>query len=439
MSRLSLLPALLAVSLLANGALLLALRTSGSTARPTSANATSSRPALPTPPSRGTPSAAAPSPEAAAALGEALNSKDPARLRDLLLAAGVEPGLMQQLVSTAVWRKYEARFNALNADNEPDLNKWWQPDERRPKKPNEQRELNQLAQLLRREVEAEITALTAPPDPSVEFNENSWLRRSYSALSTEKAFALRRIEQDYEEILSQAREANGDFELPSDREALRLLNVERERDIAALLTSDERAAHDLRSSPTAERVRYRLNHLDPSLDEYLKIYSLQKAYDDVYEQEDDSSPPGLQRDQAYWDRRNTAEKAVATQIRSLVGDTRHLAAIRLQDGDYTAAFAASVRLGLPDDTPDRLYALRTPAAAASQRIAADPALTPDQKKAALKSLASSTRAVVERTLGLPAATSYFQTGAMPWLESLQNGTTLTLDQDNNVQDGPSIE
>ncbi|MEY4489203.1 MAG: hypothetical protein RIQ79_1711 [Verrucomicrobiota bacterium] len=64
-------------------------------------------------------------PELAIALGKTLNTRDPARLRDLLRAAGIEPDLVKKLVTAAVWRSYEARFKELQPATPGEDTKWW--------------------------------------------------------------------------------------------------------------------------------------------------------------------------------------------------------------------------------------------------------------------------------------------------------------------------
>jgi hypothetical protein len=115
-------------------------------------------------------------------------------------------------------------------------------------------------------------------------------------LSTEKRDALRRITQDYDEMMAAV--PSGGIQLASDKEKLRrvagheqarrrltlpaLLKAERERDIAALLTPDEQLAYEMRTSSTAGMVRARYGEGIETEDDFRKIYALQKAFDDKY-------------------------------------------------------------------------------------------------------------------------------------------------------------
>ncbi|MEY4488163.1 MAG: hypothetical protein RIQ79_671 [Verrucomicrobiota bacterium] len=449
MPRVPILPALLAGSLLANAAFIaVSLRNHSATGsgsffnlsasastRPGAPRSTSTlnSPAIP---------AAPVAPELATALGKALNTRDPARLRDLLRAAGVEPDLVKQLVTVAVRRSYEARFKELQPATPGDDAEWWKDPLNAPRTPAEERALNERRQALQRERQTELAALLGETTPADEFANNPSLRKRYSALPVEKAVSLRRIEKDYQDLLGDLRQSTNGFELPADREAIRLLGVERERDIAALLTPEERAAHALRDSPTANTLRWRMTQFNASESEYRQIFAAQKAFDDQFSDfrdpfSSDGDPPP--RDKDYWDRRRAAEQALNDRIRTVVGDERYVSVQLKQDQDYTTAVAATTRLGLPSDTPDRLYALRTPTVADSQKIAANPALSAADKKAALKKLAATTRAQVELTLGKEAADVYFKRGAMQWINQLERGAPLTLSAEGHVESGPRIK
>ena len=446
MPRVPLLPALLVGSLLANAAFLaVVLRNHSATGSGTFFTSTSSRAGTPRSSSTFDSPAipAAPvAPELATALGKTLNTRDPARLRDLLRAAGVEPDLVKQLVTAAVWSIYEARFKELQPATPGDDSAWWKDPLHAPRTPAEQRALNERRQSLQRERQTELAALLGETDPANEFANNPVLRKRYGALPVEKAVSLRRIEKDYQDLLGELRQSTNGFELPADREAIRMLGVERERDISALLTSEERAAHALRDSPTANTLRWRMTQFNASESEYRQIFAAQKTFDDQFSENRDpfsgaGDPPP--RDKDYWDRRRAAEQALNDQIRTVVGDERYVSAQLKQDQDYTTALAATNRLGLASDTPDRLYALRTPTVADSQKIAANPALSAADKKAALKKLATTTRAQVERTLGKEAADVYFKRGAMQWISQLERGTSLTLNAEGRIESGPRIK
>ncbi|MGH7957767.1 MAG: hypothetical protein ACREH8_12280 [Opitutaceae bacterium] len=69
----------------------------------------------------------------------------------------------------------------------------------------------------------------------------------------------------------------GGVQLASDREKLRLLRAERDRDIAALLTPEEWTAYEMRTSISGNIVKSRYGDAIESEAEFQKIHALQKA------------------------------------------------------------------------------------------------------------------------------------------------------------------
>lgn len=428
---------LLLASLIGNAALILVVTRRAPADQPTSSSSPHSSASRINPDKRPTSTAhpepgpdAALSPEVAAIL----NSRDPARLHALLLAAGVDEELRHMLVQSAIWKNNEARFKALGGDDEETATEiWWkEPGGARRYDSPEQRARNRAMNLLHKEIGEEFSRITGTDPDAFNPEENTWLARKYGGLPRDKAEALHRIDRDYDELLGEIGEETNGFELPTDVEKRRLIEAEREKDLAALLSPEERVAWEMRNSPTAETLRYRMTQLDATEEEYRRIYALQKAFDAEFDQSsrDPFAPAVPDDDDTFWERREAAEKLLEAGIRATVGEERYAAAARENDQDYTSARAAAERLGLPPDTATAIVAVREPAAAESRRIAADTSLTLEQKKAALARLAADTRAEVVRTLGPEAAEAYFQRGAMRWLDPLENGRTITFEDDH---------
>ncbi|MDR1279761.1 MAG: hypothetical protein LBK99_02925 [Opitutaceae bacterium] len=95
-----------------------------------------------------------------------------------------------------------------------------------------------------------------------------------------------------------------------------------------------------------------------------------------------------------------------------------------------ASPAATDRFELPSDTPDRIHALRDTVSAATLRIADDPALSHDGKKAALARLADDTRVQVREALGNAIADAWFANNGMDWLKEVAEGQTVEFDKEH---------
>lgn len=423
------LAALLAVSLAGNAALLLRASRSG----PAAARDASRAPAPVADASRSRDARPAPvSPELADAFSRALSASSLTEFRDLLDAAGVDPKLRRNLLQTALTYRYEQRFrDNVFPYGELMRREWWRDPSMEEYHPAgtaaKRRQEDSLA--LSKQFNTELSELLGDDIVRLDLEDpdNGWLARRFSGLPKEKAEALLRIERDYQELEQEIHARSGNFPLPGDQEKLRLLKEEQARDTAALLTPEERAEWELRSSPTADRARSHATRYRATEEEYRRIYALQKIFDDTFDFDPFSSRPQEEQD---WKARQEAERALESEIRAIVGEDRHAESLRRQSSDYNLAQAAAARLGLPEDTAERVYALREPAAEASRRIATDSRLSAEERKAALARLATDTRATLESTLGKEGAAAYVERGGMGWLRSLEEGTPIRFDADN---------
>jgi hypothetical protein len=357
----------------------------------------------------------------------ALNADNPAALRDILREAGFSDDMVRSLVQMRIWKRYEARYKALQP--KPDPSKpWWKDDSRQNgwygnMSKAQREEMRQIQKDQRAEMERVLG-----PDK----NNNGWggwQDPRMSFLSADKRQQLQQVQQDYQELMSDVQQDMQGFTLPSDREKLRYLQEQQKQDIEALMTPEERQAYDLRMSPTAQQLRWQMTKFDATEEEYLKIFPLQKAFDEKYNTND---PYGgyVERDQNFWKERQEADKQLKEQMKSVIGEERYTDYLRSQDNDYQQLQAATRRLELPADTPSKVYALRDDTAAGAKQIADNTNLSDEQKKASFAALAANTRAQVVSALGTEAAEAYFKNNGMGWLKEIEKGNVVTFDATN---------
>ena len=240
---------------------------------------------------------------------------------------------------------------------------------------------------------------------------------SLAFLSPEKRDALRRITQDYDEMM--AKFGAGGIQLPSDREKLRLLRAERDRDIAALLSPDERLAYELRTSPSALAVRARYGDGLETEDDFRKLYALQKAFDEKYPMDATTgrvSPETMRQ-------RMDAQRQLQEDMRAALGEDKFAALRRASDSDLRNVESLVSRLNLPAATTNQVAAARETYGAESQRINADASLNAQDRRAQIQQLGNRARSELARTLGAEAADAYAQRS--PWVSMLQGGVAFT--------------
>ncbi|MFH1500257.1 MAG: hypothetical protein ABII82_20825, partial [Verrucomicrobiota bacterium] len=379
------LPLLLATSLAANAAWF-----AGALLRdtPVDANPVTARPASAGHAGHHSATTASPADQTLAA---ALNSDDPVQLRDALRAAGVDDELVRQLVGHRIWKKYQSRLAALQQNQtKPDPAIWWKnPEHLRHQRQHQTREQREASRDLHKAIQAETESLLGkhpaqPPD-------NPWLQRQYGFLPPERRELLQRTEQDYNELIGEVNNETMGFQLPSDQEQLRFLHEEKRRDIEALLSPEELRAYDLRNSQTAQQLRWKMTLMDATEQEYLQIFDLQKDFDAVYNPPNSFGGPQPDRPPDYWKQRQAAEQELNARIRATIGDERYADYILGNDHGYQQLQAATRRLGLPEETPRHVYALRTDIPAAAAALADDTTLDDTQTRARLADRAATAR------------------------------------------------
>ena len=208
----------------------------------------------------------------------------------------------------------------------------------------------------------------------------------------------------------------GGVQLASDKEQLRLLRAERERDIAALLSPDEKFAYEMRTSASGATVRSRYGDALESEAEFQKIFTLQKAFDDKFPREALTgriSPEVLRA-------RSDADRQLDSDLRAALGDDRYAALRRASDPDLRNVENLATRLNLPATTTATVAATRDAYAAESQRINSDPSMPMPERRTQIQALATRAKAEVSRALGGEAADAYAQ--GSQWLNLLQSGT-----------------
>ena len=225
-----------------------------------------------------------------------------------------------------------------------------------------------------------------------------------SFLPAAKRDALRRINQDYDELTAKFG-ANG-VQLASDRERLKLLRAERERDIAALLSPAELAEYAMRTSPSSAVIRARYGDAIETEDEFRRVFTLQQAFDDRFPLETlkaRSTPEGMK---AFAE----AQRQLQQDIRAAVGEPAWTRMQRAADADLRTLDALVGRLNLPSSTTDQIGALRDSLATESQRINADSAAAMPQRRTQIQELAARAKRELTAALGQEGADAYVQIG-----------------------------
>ena len=193
---------------------------------------------------------------------------------------------------------------------------------------------------LRREKEAELKRLLGSAYQPDNKQSNAYAR----FLPAEKAEELRLLEEDYQSM-SADRSVTTRLRLPEDAGRQRYLREQRRADIEALLTPEELAAYDMRTSPTANFLRYNLAGFDASEEEFKTLYALSRPLESLVLGAMIGESSSAENGKA----RRELEATIDAEIKATLGDQRYAEYKRSQDYDYRTLLGLTRRLDLPAD------------------------------------------------------------------------------------------
>ncbi|MFT3868276.1 MAG: hypothetical protein QM715_07245 [Nibricoccus sp.] len=343
-------------------------------------------------------------------LAAAFASGDEAALQ----AVGFSEDEAKGIVLSRLFTKLVAQLREFRAATPGDGQKYWQSGRSRfgGFTADQQAALNKLE----REFRDAVMKAFGDEEDGFFFGNNR-----YRFLSPARRDEIRRIERDYEEMTAEVRRQQEGISLASDRAKMELLQKEKERDILAALTPEERELNELYNSSAANAVRNQYGDLLRNEGDFKKLYALQKAFEEQYPQRRD---PG-QRPNANIPGRAEAQKKLNEESLAILGEEAFAAYRKKNDSDLLALNALQSRLSLPAGTVEQVYAMRDTYAQQSQMINADTSLTSAQRNAQLTALATQAKNEAAAKLGQEGADAYAQRSA--WIGLLNRGQAFSTD------------
>jgi hypothetical protein len=351
-----------------------------------------------------------------AQLWTTLDSGDLRTLIARLRAAGFPAAIIRAIVSARIEASFSARMNALTKSVED--TPFWRPAPtnsfNNPKFNEERSQIyRDRARQLREVLGDDLFGASAGEATAAQ-------RRQFGDLPKSKIDLVQRINDDYAEMISQARASTQGITLPEDREKLALLAREKRADLAAALTPQELEDYDLHSSASTTRMRSALTLMDASEAEFLTLFRIQQQFSDVLT----NAGPGMMTADLSRQRRD-ATAQINTQIKAALGDARAADYFRASDYEFQNLTQVVQRENLPASAAVTAYDLRNSTSAESLRIFNDKDLTNDQKLTAMQTLAQSTRAQLTSALGPTAGATYAKSAQ--WLQAIERGTSVSFD------------
>lgn len=425
------LPLILALSLVANVALFAALA-SRPAAKPLERAPAVAAPSASTTAATATAATASAGAAKAMATGKAaakadlwtkLESDDIRELIAHLRAAGFPPNVVRAVVQARLRGKYMSQLKEITAEyeNVP----YWQAD---IFSSGNSMKLFDRTSAIYREMSKEMRSLLGEDVFAYAADPGAAQKRQFGDIPKSKIDLVQRIAEDYNEMSQQIRTSTQGMMLPEDREKLALLEREKHADLAAVLTPDELADYEMRHSTITNRLRPALTLMDASEAEFRTIYQAMEPYREKLAANVATADAAEERTQA--------QQKANEAIKAALGDARYADYERASSQDFQQMNRLAQRNNLPPDAAKNAYAIMTATAAESVKIAQDTTRSREERREALKTLASNTKIqlTASTALGQAAGTGYADSAR--WLKQIENGMGVALTANGNFRTIP---
>jgi hypothetical protein len=336
----------------------------------------------------------------------------PAQMLERLRAEGFPPAMIRAIVAEQIRVQFAPRRAALNqaAGSQP----FWMPLTPDPKT------AAALSQIMREQNQAVKDLLGDAPNDN---GNAARLRRQLPNFPEEKIAEIERIQQETvrrrDEIYARVEGIGGTS--TDDRTLLSSLEKTEREKIIQLLTLQEFADYELRTSNTANNLRNQLGGFSPTEDEFRAIFRLQRAFDEQYQFSPFIDLPPDQMRQMMAGRAE-AQRQLTQGLQAALGDARFADYQRSTDSSFQQTSRLVARLELPPESTTQVYAVQKEMQERLRDLQTNRALPADDRAAQLAALAAEAESRIGAVLGPRGYEAYKQYGGT-WLQQLQPRAT----------------
>lgn len=350
-----------------------------------------------------------------------LRDADLATFADNLRAAGFEDRFVRGIINAEIDERFREQEEALAPDR-PKL-PYWQHDDY--EEPLEKR----LARLDLEREKARLRRETLGPEDTKEAD---------IPFAQEKWQLAKMISEDYYTIIAGLKQPFDRMVLPAEQEMMDRLEAEKRTELEALLTPEELAEYEFRTSNLFGRLKYGLGNFNTTEEEFRTIYAVIKEQDESIknarsaslskqgETDEDRIAEARARSLSMME----AKQHAKDELHASLGEERYADYERERDFEYKGLRKMVERMGLPDQAAKQVYELRQTAARESERIGDDYSQSVAKRKEALAALAQSTTHQIQSILGKEGTNAFLNsTNGFDWIRHLESGLIISFDAD----------
>ncbi len=335
-----------------------------------------------------------------------------ARLR----AFGVPERVVRDIIIADVNKLYRPRFAALRPPQKPQNVNFWEtrnrgfnPDRAMTKEQREQtaalrkEQSNLIKELLGADVYETMARESGVPD---------WTERTYGLLSKEARDQIADMQQRFQEAQSEIY-AKADGYIDQDTQAeLAAARKKLRAELATVLTPEQLEEYELRSSETAQQMRWELSWFEPDEKEFRAIHATKQAQADInalLNPEVENTEATREQIKALQERQKELNQALTDAL----GPNRAREYQLAEQWEYRSLLEGGISKDIVLQIPD----IKSEAEQAAAKLRNDKTLSREQRTAALQELKQETLSALSGMLGERRARAYQAQGGY-WLRNL---------------------
>lgn len=245
--------------------------------------------------------------------------------------------------------------------------------------------------------------------------EDAYQQSKIAFLPPEKLSAVIEVQEKYEEMEQDIYLGSRGMFLDEDQEAIKRIQRERDTELAKTLAPEELFEYQLRNSETANNLRASLGGMNPSEEEFRKLFALRKTFDDKF---DAAFNPADEKSMEIRARaQQEAQLALEAETQKILGPERFAQYERAQDGDYQTLRQMTERFNLPNEAANAVYDMKLAAERQKELVELNPGLTEVQRNAMLAAIANETSRGIAGVMGDQVYKAYVRNGGQ-WIDGL---------------------
>jgi hypothetical protein len=342
---------------------------------------------------------------------EQLEAEDYRTYITRLRSIGCPEQTIRDIVIADLEKLMAPRVQEIDGRKEPP--KYWKPERKELVSTMEILEKSgkkQEVDFEKREIIRELLGVDLAAEKSKASGEHDFYEDRLTFLDTDKRARVRMIMEraNREEVALREKSWLENDELtPEERERLREIALAKEREVAALLSPAELEQYNLWFSESAYKVRDSFFAMEPSEEDFMAIYKLQREFDAEWGGKDAN---GAERTNY-----ENAQREYEQKVREYLGEERYEDYRRSRDGDFQQLQATAVQFGLGQGVAGEVYGFKKVLGEEHERVRQMPGLTAEQRDRIFQALADEAERAVVEVMGPKPYRYYMRSGAGKWI------------------------